>query len=116
MGAKDKKIPNTVNFWHDNYKRTTCCFSRLIVLSLTLLSVDFDLEGECSATLKFHVLGFIFLLTLCVIVEGSIVWVSMQGTILDSAPRAGMQYLIYVRLGMLLSWGNCFPNLCVGWV
>ncbi|EEC15176.1 neural stem cell-derived dendrite regulator, putative [Ixodes scapularis] len=43
-------------------------------------------------------LGYIVILSGCVVVEGFISWVSMRGSILDTAPRASMQYLLYVRL------------------
>ncbi|KAK8787074.1 hypothetical protein V5799_023147, partial [Amblyomma americanum] len=44
-------------------------------------------------------LGYCVILSGCVVVEACISWVSMRGSILDAAPRASMQYLLYVRLG-----------------
>ncbi|KAG0416425.1 hypothetical protein HPB47_006439, partial [Ixodes persulcatus] len=79
---------------------------RLIVLAVLLLVLDFG-EVACISDLQGHMLGYIVILSGCVVVEGFISWVSMRGSILDTAPRASMQYLLYVRLGILLvevSW------------
>lgn len=78
----------------------------LIVLAVLLLVLDFG-EVACISDLQGHMLGYIVILSGCVVVEGFISWVSMRGSILDTAPRASMQYLLYVRLGILLvevSW------------
>ncbi|KAL3227234.1 hypothetical protein MRX96_024201 [Rhipicephalus microplus] len=47
-------------------------------------------------------LGYCIILSGCVVVEACISWVSMRGSILDTAPRASMQHLLYVRLGILV--------------
>ncbi|XP_076304469.1 inactivation no afterpotential E isoform X2 [Tachypleus tridentatus] len=74
----------------------------LVVLSVILTVVDFGQWSQCMIDLYEHVLGYIVILTGCIIVEGFISWISMRGTILDNRPRVSMQYLLYVRLGILL--------------
>ena len=59
-------------------------------------------ESPCAVTLREHVLGYIVIMSGCLLVEGCIAWVSMRGTILDPSPRSSMQYLLYVRLGKSL--------------
>lgn len=49
-----------------------------------------------------HVLGYLIILVGCIITEFCIFFVSSRGTIVDTAPRASMQYLLYVRLGEYL--------------
>ncbi|XP_022246378.1 sn1-specific diacylglycerol lipase alpha-like isoform X2 [Limulus polyphemus] len=74
----------------------------LIVLSVILTVVDFGQWSQCMIDLYEHVLGYIVILTGCIIVEGFISWISMRGTILDNRPRVSMQYLLYVRLGIVI--------------
>ncbi|GFT65747.1 sn1-specific diacylglycerol lipase alpha [Nephila pilipes] len=76
--------------------------SWLVVLAVVLASVDFGDDSICVADLYEHVLGYMVILSGCVVVEAFISWVSMRGTILVTAPRTSMQYLLYVRLGILV--------------
>ncbi|XP_064490017.1 diacylglycerol lipase-alpha-like isoform X2 [Ornithodoros turicata] len=78
----------------------------LVVLSVLLGALDFSV-ASCLEELQEHLLGYVILLSGCVLVEAAICCVSMRGSILDTQPRAPMQYLLYVRLGILLvevSW------------
>lgn len=74
----------------------------LVVLSIILSVMDFGGTSECMIDLYEHVLGYVVILSGCIVVEGFISWVGMRGTILYTAPRASMQYLLYVRLGIFL--------------
>lgn len=75
----------------------------LIVLTVILSTADFRDESTiCANKLYEHVLGYMVILSGCIIVETFISWVSMRGTILVTAPRTSMQYLLYVRLGILV--------------
>ena len=71
----------------------------MIVLGVTLGVVEFDPLIECAVHLREHVLGYLVILSGCVLLEASIAMLAMRGTILDTGPRTGMQYLLYVRLG-----------------
>jgi len=55
--------------------------------------------GGCLTSLWFHVLACLTMLCAAVVVEASAAFVSMRGTILETAPRASMKYLLYIRLG-----------------
>lgn len=72
-----------------------CC--RVIVLGVMLGVVQFS--DECAEKMKEHVLGYVVILSVCLILEAVIAFVSMRGSILDTGPRASMQYLLYIRLG-----------------
>ncbi|GIY40342.1 diacylglycerol lipase-alpha [Caerostris darwini] len=76
--------------------------SQLVVLTVVLTVVDFNDDSVCISDLYEHVLGYMVILFGCVVVEAFISWVSMRGTILIAAPRSSMQYLLYVRLGILV--------------
>ncbi|XP_075727994.1 inactivation no afterpotential E isoform X2 [Rhipicephalus microplus] len=73
----------------------------LIVLVVLLSVLDFGALA-CVSDLQQHMLGYCIILSGCVVVEACISWVSMRGSILDTAPRASMQHLLYVRLGILV--------------
>lgn len=51
-----------------------------------------------------HVLGYLIILSGCIITELCICFISTRGTIMDNEPRASMQYLLYVRLGKSASF------------
>ncbi|XP_045581841.1 diacylglycerol lipase-alpha isoform X2 [Procambarus clarkii] len=59
--------------------------------------------ASCWAELREHVVGYLVILSGCIVVEFCIAHVAMKGTILDPTPRASMQYLLYVRLAVLLA-------------
>ncbi|XP_015928278.1 diacylglycerol lipase-alpha isoform X2 [Parasteatoda tepidariorum] len=75
--------------------------SWLVALAVILATIDFGADSPCVADLYEHVLGYMVILSGCVVVEAFISWISMRGTILVTVPRTSMQYLLYVRLGIL---------------
>lgn len=72
----------------------------IIVLGVILGVVHFG--DDCADTMREHVLGYIVILSVCLLVEGIIAFVSMRGSILDTSPRTSMQYLLYVRLAVFI--------------
>ena len=54
---------------------------------------------DCAETMREHVLGYLVILSICLLLEAIIGFVSMRGSILDTSPRTKMQYLLYARLG-----------------
>ncbi|XP_063850553.1 diacylglycerol lipase-alpha-like isoform X2 [Scylla paramamosain] len=77
---------------------------------LIVLAVIYGVVGartstseECWSELREHIVGYLVILSGCVIVEFCIAHVAMRGTILDPTPRASMQYLLYVRLAVLVA-------------
>lgn len=76
----------------------------LVVLSVIYGVVGTREEGyACWSGLREHVVGYLVILSGCVVVEFCIAHVAMRGTILDPTPRASMQYLLYVRLCVLVA-------------
>ncbi|XP_015785894.1 sn1-specific diacylglycerol lipase alpha isoform X2 [Tetranychus urticae] len=94
IGSDDLIVPATVLFIvHTVW---------LIVLSLILVSGEKkEWRLQCMIDLHEHIVGYAIILIGCLIVELFIAWVSLRGTILETEPRSSMQYLLYVRLGIL---------------
>lgn len=75
-------------------------FHRLVILTYLFVSVnERDWRYPCMTELYEHVLGYLIILSGCIITEACIAFISTRGTIMDNEPRASMQYLLYVRLG-----------------
>ncbi len=72
---------------------------RIIVLAVVLNIVEFDSDNTCGAMLRKHILGFLVILCVSVVIEMFGAWMSMRGTILNTEPRSGMHYVLYIRLG-----------------
>ena len=72
---------------------------RLVVLSAVLAAVRLDDSTQCSLDLRKHAVGYVVILSGCVVIEASIGWLSMRGSILNTRPRDSIQYLLYIRLG-----------------
>ena len=81
------------------YKYSLLFFSyRVIGLAIIFGLIEFDREVACSRDLHDHILGYLVILSLCLVLEAVIACVSLRGGILDSEPRNSMQYLLYARL------------------
>ncbi|KAG9336331.1 hypothetical protein JZ751_002678 [Albula glossodonta] len=57
---------------------------------------------SCSVTLVDHGRGYLGILISCLICEIAIMWLSMRGSILYTQPRDAVQYVLYIRLAILL--------------
>lgn len=97
MGSDDLVVPGVFLFI-------------LHTIWLIVLAVIYGVVGarttpseECWAELREHIVGYLVLLSGCVVVECCIAHVALRGTILDPTPRASMQYLLYVRLVVLVA-------------
>jgi hypothetical protein len=84
-----------------------------MVLVLVRILMDFDDTHPCTVDLKNHINGYIIILIVCVLLELSITWLSLRGTILDPEPRKYMEYLLYFRLGNVLSLSVSFIYLFI---
>uniref|UniRef100_A0A0L8G960 Uncharacterized protein n=1 Tax=Octopus bimaculoides TaxID=37653 RepID=A0A0L8G960_OCTBM len=60
--------------------------------------VDFTSDLVCMRDLKGHIFGYLVILSVCLLVEITMAWVSMRGSIINTEPRWCMQYIIYIRL------------------
>uniref|UniRef100_A0A8C6SC63 Diacylglycerol lipase-alpha n=1 Tax=Neogobius melanostomus TaxID=47308 RepID=A0A8C6SC63_9GOBI len=74
----------------------------LVVLSVVLFSLPYGSDQSCSVTLVDHGRGYLGILVSCLICESAIMWLSMRGSILYTQPREAVQYVIYIRLAILL--------------
>uniref|UniRef100_H2LQ34 Diacylglycerol lipase-alpha n=1 Tax=Oryzias latipes TaxID=8090 RepID=H2LQ34_ORYLA len=74
----------------------------LVVLSVVLFGLPYGSEQPCSLTLVDHGRGYLGILVSCLICESAIMWLSMRGSILHTQPREAVQYVIYIRLTILL--------------
>uniref|UniRef100_A0A182LSM2 Diacylglycerol lipase-alpha n=1 Tax=Anopheles culicifacies TaxID=139723 RepID=A0A182LSM2_9DIPT len=66
------------------------------------LTFHFDRTENCVLQLWYFQIGYMVLLAVCMCLELSICVVSMRGSILDTEPRASMQYLLYGRVLLML--------------
>lgn len=60
---------------------------------------DFQASDLSGNYVWLQVISNIAVLSSCIIVETGVALVSIRGTILNSEPRAKMEYLLYIRLG-----------------
>uniref|UniRef100_A0A8C7RMM8 Diacylglycerol lipase-alpha n=1 Tax=Oncorhynchus mykiss TaxID=8022 RepID=A0A8C7RMM8_ONCMY len=74
----------------------------LVVLSVVLFGLPYGSDQSCSVTLVDHGWGYLGILVSCLICESAIIWLSMRGSILYTQPREAVQYVIYIRLAILL--------------
>lgn len=73
-----------------------------IVLAVLLGIIEFDKTVDCVNLLWQFVIAYLVLLCLSLVNELLICIVSMRGSILNTKPRASMQYLLYVRLVLII--------------
>ncbi|XP_052458679.1 diacylglycerol lipase-alpha isoform X1 [Carassius gibelio] len=74
----------------------------LVVLSVVLFGLPYSSGQSCSVTLVDHGRGYLGILVSCLICESAIMWLSMRGSILYTQPREAVQYVLYIRLAILL--------------
>ncbi|XP_062404852.1 diacylglycerol lipase-alpha isoform X1 [Sardina pilchardus] len=74
----------------------------LVVLLVVLFGLPFGSHESCSITLVDHGCGYLGILVSCLICESAIMWLSMRGSILYTQPRDAVQYVLYIRLAILL--------------
>ncbi|XP_061078415.1 diacylglycerol lipase-alpha-like isoform X2 [Conger conger] len=72
----------------------------LVILSMVVFSLEWG--RSCSVTLVDHGRGYLGILVSCLICESAIMWLSMRGSILYTQPRDAVQYVLYIRLAILL--------------
>uniref|UniRef100_A0A182T424 Sn1-specific diacylglycerol lipase alpha n=1 Tax=Anopheles maculatus TaxID=74869 RepID=A0A182T424_9DIPT len=77
-------------------------FIWLVVLMVMTLTFHFDRTEHCVLQLWYFQIGYMILLAVCMCLELCICVVSMRGSILDTDPRASMQYLLYGRVLLML--------------
>ncbi|KAM6115418.1 diacylglycerol lipase-alpha [Pterocles gutturalis] len=73
-----------------------------VILSVVLFGLVYNPNETCSHNLVDHGRGYLGILLSCMIAEMAIIWLSMRGSILYTEPRDSMQYVLYVRLAILV--------------
>ncbi|XP_063253552.1 diacylglycerol lipase-alpha [Prinia subflava] len=73
-----------------------------VILSVVLFGLVYSPDETCSLNLVDHGRGYLGILLSCMIAELAIIWLSMRGSILYTEPRDSMQYVLYVRLAILV--------------
>ncbi|XP_026669235.1 sn1-specific diacylglycerol lipase alpha isoform X6 [Ceratina calcarata] len=72
------------------------------VLGVLLGILEWDHSVTCILLLWEYVVGYLAIFVSSMLVEFSICFLATRGSILDTAARAPMQYILYVRLFLLL--------------
>jgi hypothetical protein len=75
---------------------------REVALAVIFGVVDFEPAKNCSVgllNLKNYLLGYLIMVSVSIVIEIVVFWVSLRGTILQAEPRECMQYLLYTKLG-----------------
>ncbi|XP_076247442.1 inactivation no afterpotential E isoform X4 [Calliopsis andreniformis] len=72
------------------------------VLAVLLGILEWDRSVTCILLLWEYVVGYTAILAVSIVIEFSICFLATRGSILDTAARAPMQYVLYVRLFLLL--------------
>ncbi|XP_078050990.1 inactivation no afterpotential E isoform X2 [Augochlora pura] len=75
---------------------------QVIVLGVLLGVLTWDRSVTCVLLLWEYVVGYLAIFGVSMLVEFSICFLSTRGSILDTAARAPMQYVLYVRLFLML--------------
>ncbi|KAJ8917361.1 hypothetical protein NQ315_002383 [Exocentrus adspersus] len=73
-----------------------------IVLVIILFLVEYDRSVQCVLLLWGLVVGYLVILVLSMAIEICVCAVAMRGSILDTGKRASMQYILYLRLTVML--------------
>nr|XP_022907133.1 sn1-specific diacylglycerol lipase alpha isoform X1 [Onthophagus taurus] len=74
----------------------------LIILCVLLGLTHFDITQDSIKYLFGFLIGYLAVLIISMVSEICIIVVSLRGNILDTKPRAPMQYILYVRVVLLI--------------
>ncbi|XP_074029499.1 inactivation no afterpotential E [Leptinotarsa decemlineata] len=73
-----------------------------IVLGTILFLVEYDRSVQCVLLVWVLVVGYLAILILSMAIEICVCAVAMRGSILDTGKRASMQYILYLRLTVMI--------------
>ncbi|CAG9829666.1 unnamed protein product [Diabrotica balteata] len=73
-----------------------------IILSVVLFLLKYDRSVQCIFLMWGLIVGYLALLILSMVTELCICVVAMRGSILDTGKRASMQYILYLRLTVMI--------------
>ncbi|KAL1488240.1 hypothetical protein ABEB36_015195 [Hypothenemus hampei] len=99
LGSDDLVVPGAFLF--------TTHLIWTIILGVVLYVVEYDKSVQCVLLLWGLVVGYLIILLLSMIIELAVCVVALRGSILDTTPRSSMQYILYIRLSVMIieaSW------------
>lgn len=73
-----------------------------IILGVVLFVVKYDKSVHCVLLLWGLVVGYLAILVVSMAIEVAVCVVALRGSILDTGPRSSMQYILYIRLSVML--------------
>ncbi|XP_076642815.1 inactivation no afterpotential E isoform X3 [Halictus rubicundus] len=89
-------------YWGESDHRLRGLLVKVTVLGVLLGILTWDRSVTCILLLWEYVVGYLVIFGVSMLVEFSICFLSTRGSILDTAARAPMQYILYIRLFLLL--------------
>uniref|UniRef100_A0AAR5Q0G7 Diacylglycerol lipase-alpha n=1 Tax=Dendroctonus ponderosae TaxID=77166 RepID=A0AAR5Q0G7_DENPD len=73
-----------------------------IILGVIFVVVEYDRSVHCVLLLWGLVVGYLAILLLSMIIEVAVCVVALRGSILETGPRSSMQYILYIRLSVMI--------------
>ncbi|XP_066255734.1 diacylglycerol lipase-alpha isoform X3 [Euwallacea similis] len=73
-----------------------------IILGIVLFVVKYDKSVQCVLLLWGLIVGYLAILLLSMVLELAVCVVALRGSILDTGPRSSMQYILYIRLSVMI--------------
>ncbi|CAG9855011.1 unnamed protein product [Phyllotreta striolata] len=73
-----------------------------IILGVLLFLVKYDRNRQCIFLMWGLLVGYLVILILSMVIEICVCVVAMRGSILDTGRRASMQYILYLRLTVMI--------------
>lgn len=75
------------------------CVFRVFIFGTISSVLAFHVDSCWLVTLQEYVIGLVSIYSCCIIIEGAVTIVSLRGSVINAKPRAGMTFLLYIRLG-----------------
>lgn len=97
----------------DNFVEIMLLIMCRICASITMLFLPSETVHKTLSLFNIaeYLAGLVILWVGCVFIEVTVVWVSMQGAVLDATPRSVMPYLIYIHFGENIAGICCCSSI-----
>ncbi|XP_060532736.1 diacylglycerol lipase-alpha isoform X2 [Cylas formicarius] len=94
VGSDDMVVPGAFLF--------TTHLIWTVIMGAVLFVVNYDKSVQCVLLLWGLVVGYLGILLLSMAIEICVCIVALRGSILDTSPRSSMQYILYIRLSVMV--------------
>ncbi|XP_050302492.1 diacylglycerol lipase-alpha isoform X2 [Anthonomus grandis grandis] len=94
VGSDDLVVPGAFLF--------TTHITWTIILAVILFILKFDKSVHCILLIWSLVVGYLAILLVSIVIEVAVCVVALRGSILDTTPRSSMQYILYIRLAVMI--------------